>query len=126
MVKINADLDFQTSQHKKQFFKEYKDIFGWTYTNLKGIQPHIAQHKIELDTTIPLTHQTRYWMNPNYAIVVKHVWDKLLITWFIASMEEATWLSPIIVVPKKNGKLKICMDFWDLNTTIKDLSFTFH
>jgi hypothetical protein len=65
-------------------------------------------------------------MNPNYVVVVKHVWDKLLIIWFIALMEETTWLSPIIVVPKKNGKLRICMDFWDFNTTIKDLSFAFH
>jgi hypothetical protein len=26
-------------------------------------------------------------------------------------MEEATWLSPIIVVPKKNYKLRICIKF---------------
>ncbi len=34
-------------------------------------------------------------------------------------MEEATWLSSIIVMPKKNGKLKICVDFKNLNVTIK-------
>jgi hypothetical protein len=32
-------------------------------------------------------------------------------TCFIKLVEEATWLSPIVVVPKKNGKLKICEDF---------------
>jgi hypothetical protein len=60
IAKINADLDFQTSQHTKEILKEYKDIFACTYIDLKGIRPHIAQHKIELDTTMPLTHQTRY------------------------------------------------------------------
>jgi hypothetical protein len=43
-------------------------------------------------------------------------------------MEEATWLSPTVIVPKKNGKLKICIDFKKLNiATKKDphpLSFT--
>ncbi len=34
-------------------------------------------------------------------------------------MEEATWLSPIVVVPKKNGKLKIYVDFKKLNVIMK-------
>ncbi len=38
---------------------------------------------------------------------------------FIQSTEEATWLSPMVVVLKKNGKLKICIDFKKLNTTTK-------
>jgi len=32
---------------------------------------------------------------------------------------EATWLSPIVVVPKKNGKLKICVDFRKFNKATK-------
>jgi hypothetical protein len=34
-------------------------------------------------------------------------------------VEEATQLSPIMVVPKKNRKLKTCVDFKELNSTIK-------
>jgi hypothetical protein len=30
-------------------------------------------------------------------------------------------LSPIVVVPKKNGKLRVCVDYWKLNAaTITD------
>jgi hypothetical protein len=43
----------------------------------------------------------------------------LLVVGFLQSIEKATWLSPIIVVPKKNGKLQICIDFRKLNVTIK-------
>jgi len=40
----------------------------------------------------------------------------------IKLIEETTWLSPIVVVPKKNGKLKIYVDFKKFNvTTKKDL-----
>ncbi len=34
-------------------------------------------------------------------------------------MKDATWLSPIIIIPKENGKLKICINFKELNATIK-------
>jgi hypothetical protein len=52
---------------------------------------------------------------------VKQDINKLLVAGFIESVEEATWLSPIIVIPKKNGKLRICMDFRKLNVaTEKD------
>jgi len=85
----------------EQLLKEFKDVFAWTYKNLKGILPELAQHKIELDTTIPLTHQAKYILNPNYAIVIKQDIDKLLATGFIQFIEGVIWLSPIVVVPKR-------------------------
>jgi hypothetical protein len=39
--------------------KEFKDVFAWSYKDLKGIPLELAQHKIELDITIPLAHQVR-------------------------------------------------------------------
>jgi hypothetical protein len=38
---------------------------------------------------------------------------------FIQPVEEATWLSLIIIIPKKNGKLRICVDFKKLNVATK-------
>ncbi len=102
-----------------ELLKEFKDIFAWTYKDLKGIPPEITQHQIKLDTSIPLAHQTRYRLNPSYAAIIKHDINKLLVGSFIKLMEEATWLLPIVVVLKKNGKMKICVDFKKLNATIK-------
>jgi hypothetical protein len=50
--------------------------------------------------------------------MVKQDIDRLA-TRFIEYVEEVTWLSPIVVIPKKNGKLKICIDFRKLNATTK-------
>jgi hypothetical protein len=50
---------------------EYKDVFAWTYKDLKGTHPELAQHCIELNTSIPLTHHVKYKMNPNNVVVVK-------------------------------------------------------
>ncbi len=119
MVNINAQLEKGKVLELEQLLKEFKDVFAWAYKDLKGIPPKLAQHKIELDTTMPLAHQAKYRLNPNYFIVVKQDIDKLLTTKFTHSIEEATWLSPIVIVPKKNGKLKICIDFRKLNATTK-------
>ncbi len=101
--------------------KEFNDFFTWKYKDLKGIPPKLAQQKFELDITIPPTHQVTYRLNPNYVIIFKQDIDKLLVARFIQSIKEATWLSPITVIPPKNGKLKVCIDFKKLNaTTMKD------
>jgi hypothetical protein len=51
--------------------------------------------------------------------IIKQDIDKLLATSFIKPIEKATWLSSIVIVPKKNGKLKICVDFRKLKQLLK-------
>jgi hypothetical protein len=43
----------------------------------------------------------------------------LLVVGFIKLVEVPTWLSPIVVVLKRNGTLKICVDFEKFNAAIK-------
>jgi hypothetical protein len=85
----------------------------------KGIPLELAQHKIELNTIIPPTHQARYKLNPNYATTIKYDINKLLTTGLIQSLYKVTWLSPIVIVPQKNGKLKMSINFKKLNVTTK-------
>ncbi len=58
-------------------------------------------------------------MNLNYVAAVKQNIHKLLVVRFIQLIKEATWLSPIMVVLKKNGKFRICVDFRKLNRATK-------
>ena len=38
---------------------------------------------------------------------------------FIYSVEDLEWVWPVVVVPKKNGKWRICVDFKPLNAATK-------
>jgi predicted transcriptional regulator len=91
---MNAQLEICKLLKMEQLFKDFKDVFAWTYKDLKGIPPELAQHIIELDTTIPPAHQAKYKLNPKYVIATKQVIDKLLVAEFIQYVEESTWLSP--------------------------------
>ncbi len=71
IIKVNVQLTKEIMNSLKKLLLECKDMFAWTYKDLKGILLKLAQHCIKLDTSIPLAHQARYIMNPNYAKGVK-------------------------------------------------------
>jgi hypothetical protein len=54
-VKVNFTLEPVVTNQLIKLLKEFKDIFAWTYKELKGIPPKIAQHKID-----PFAHQVKY------------------------------------------------------------------
>ena len=67
------------------------------------------------------SRQQRYRMNPNVAKQVKEELDRLLKVGFIPPIENPDWISPIVIVPKKNKKLRICVDYRKLNAaTVPD------
>ena len=57
----------------------------------------------------------RHHMNPNYAAKVKEEIDKLLRVGFLRPVKQATWLSLIVVILKKNEKIRVCVDYRKLN-----------
>ena len=60
-------------------------------------------------------------MNPKYETIVKEEINKLLDAGFIYEIEHTQWVSPIVIVMKKNGKICVCVDPKKFNAaTIKD------
>ena len=62
-------------------------------------------------------------MNPNYVARVKEEIDKLLKIGFIRPVKRVTWLSPIVVVPKKYEKIRVCVDYRKLNAITVTYAF---
>jgi hypothetical protein len=60
-------------------------------------------------------------MNPTLRDIVKEELQKLLDVNFIYPIFDNKWVSPLVIVPKKNGKWCVCIDYRELNkATLKD------
>ena len=62
----------------KYLLLKLKDVFAFTYKDMKEIPPHVREHKVELQPKTKLIRQMRYRMIPNYAVKVKEEIDKYL------------------------------------------------
>jgi hypothetical protein len=54
-------------------------------------------------------------MNPILKEVVKEELQKILKVGFIYPISNRQWVSPLVIVPKKNGKWIICVEYRELN-----------
>jgi hypothetical protein len=113
---VAKELDADFKEQLTNVFREYKHVFAWSYKDMKRINPEFNyHHKINLAKDAIPVQQQRCRVNPNYAAKVKEETDKLLQLGFIRLVKRATWLSPIVVVPKKNDKLRVCVDYRKFN-----------
>ena len=58
-------------------------------------------------------------MNPFMKDIVKEELQKLLDVGFIYPISDSEWVSPLVLVPKNNGKWRICVDYRELNKATK-------
>ena len=103
----------------KSFLLKHKSVFAWTYHDLKGIPSSIGEHHIVLEPNASPVRQRQHRLNPKYSLLVKEEIDKLLKAGFIYPVPYSEWVSPIVMVLKKNGKVRICQDFRKLNSATK-------
>ncbi|MCO5569916.1 hypothetical protein L7F22_023630 [Adiantum nelumboides] len=118
---IATDLTEEEEQLLIATLKQYKDVFAWSYKDLKGVNPSICQHTIPLKSDAKPSRQRPYTYNETFARKIKEEIDKLKEDEFIYEIKHTDWVSPIVVVLKKNGKLRVCVNLKKVNAaTIRD------
>ena len=101
----------------KKFILKWKHIFSRDKTDLG--RTDIIKHRIDLHDEVPVKEKARR-IAPHMVDELKQHIQQLL---SMGVIEESTspWSSPIVLVRKKSGELRMCMDYRKLNTkTIKD------
>jgi len=95
--------------------KEYKDCFAWDYTEMPGLDRSIVEHRLPIKSGFWPHQQTARRCNPNILPDIKAEITKLIEAKFIRQCRYAEWISNVVPVYKKNGKLRVCIDFRNLN-----------
>ena len=118
-IQISKHLLRRERRAWQRFFNKQLSVFAWSYKDLKGVPPEVCKHHIHLEERAKLIHQRQRRLNPKYSLLVKEEIEKLLETGFIYPVPYSEWVSSIVIVPKKNRKIRICQDFRKFNNATK-------
>ena len=117
---LQFDLESLKPEERDQMsvlLKEYQDIFA---TNLSEIGlTSQTEHKIETGDAAPIKQLPRRLPNALKPVVEEQVQEMLQND--VIEPSKSPWASPIVLVKKKDGTWRFCIDFRKLNeVTVKD------
>uniref|UniRef100_A0A2N9H208 RNA-directed DNA polymerase n=1 Tax=Fagus sylvatica TaxID=28930 RepID=A0A2N9H208_FAGSY len=85
------------------------------YDEMPGIDPKLVAHSLNVEPgTRPVVQPMRTFHPEVEAQITQEV-KKLLSAGFIKPIQHPRWLSNIVPVKKKNGQIRCCVDFRNLN-----------
>ncbi|RVW27944.1 Transposon Ty3-I Gag-Pol polyprotein [Vitis vinifera] len=107
----------------QNILRQNHDIFAWAHSDMKGIHPSIASHRLNVFSTARPVQQKIRRFHPDRQKVIRNEIDKLLESGFIREVAYPDWLANMVVVPKKEGKWWVCVDYTNLNNACPKDSF---
>ena len=88
-----------------------------------GIDLVLASHKLNIvHAAKPIRQKVKHFHPTRHQIIQTEV-DNLLKVGFIREIKHPEWLANVVVVPKKGGKWKVCVDYIELNEACPKDSF---
>ena len=107
----------------QEVLKANADVFTWSHSNMTRISLVNASHKLNvLPSAKPIRKRVRHFHPDRHQIIQAEV-DNLLKVGFIREVKYPEWLANVVVVPKKGGKWRVCIDYTDLNDACPKDSF---
>ncbi|RVW53020.1 Retrovirus-related Pol polyprotein from transposon 17.6 [Vitis vinifera] len=114
-LRIGSDLSSDERYSLIQLLRSYLDVFAWSYEDMPGLDPSIVQHRLPLLPHARPVKQKLRRLHPRWSLQVKEEIQKQLSVGFLSVVEYPEWLANVVPVPKKDSKVRVCVDFRDLN-----------
>uniref|UniRef100_A0A2N9JAP2 RNase H type-1 domain-containing protein n=1 Tax=Fagus sylvatica TaxID=28930 RepID=A0A2N9JAP2_FAGSY len=114
---LGASLSQELRDGLTALLMEYSDVFAWSPYEAPGVDPAFACHSLNVDPLIRPVVQKGRRISPLHQEAVCEEVNRLVEAEAIREILYPTWLSNTVVVKKKNGKWRVCIDFTDLNKT---------
>ena len=91
------------------------DVFVWDAYEALGIDPNFICHHLNINPSITPKKQPPQCPSKEHANAIRNEVMKPKQAGAIKEVFYPEWLANTMVVKKKNGKWRVCVDFTDLN-----------
>ena len=90
---------------------------------MPGIPREVAEHSLEIRASSkPVKQRLRRFNEEKRKIIGEEI-QKLLTAGFIKEVHHLDWLANPVLVKKKNGKMRMCVDYTSLNKACPKVPF---
>jgi hypothetical protein len=114
-VIISEDLTSQDEEKLISCLFRNKDVLAWSALDLVGVSRTVIEHSLGIDPSVRPKKQRLRKMSDEKTEAVEAEVHRLLQANFIEPIAYPTWLANVVMVQKKSGKWRMCIDFTSLN-----------
>nr|CAH66232.1 H0825G02.9 [Oryza sativa] len=97
------------------FLRANADVFTWRPADMPGVPREVIEHRLAVQPGARPVRQKVRRQAPERQAFIREKVARLLEAGFIREVIHPEWLTNPVVVPKANGKLRMCIDYTDLN-----------
>lgn len=115
-IQIGANFNLEEIARFTSLFKEFRDVFAWSYDEIPSIDPSIFEHEIKFYGNAKPVRQRLQPVHPRKVAAIKTEVKKLLHAGFIYLVPLIEWVSNPVPVDKKQGTIWVCVEYCYLNT----------
>jgi len=105
------------------FLRANADMFAWSPSDMPGILREVAEHSLEIRAGSKPVKQRLCRFDEEKRKIIGEEIHKLLMAGFIKEVHHPDWLANPILVKKKNGKMRMCVDYTSLNKACLKVPF---
>jgi len=114
-VKIGTNMTEETREKLHTLLRKFKDVFAWLYQDMPGLDSDRVQHRLPLKPECPPIKQKLRRMKTKVFLKIKEEVEKQFNAGFLTVAKYPQWVANAVPVPKKDGKVRMCVDYRDLN-----------
>ena len=115
MVQIGNTITSSEKDALVTLLKEFKEEFALSYKDIPGIDIDRVQHCIHTNLAMKPIKQKLRRIKPKWTFKINEKVEKEYNAGFLRVVNYLEWLANMVLVPKKDRRVRICVNLRDLN-----------